>query len=197
MSQISKSRVVYTNSCRCATLLYGSLQAYRCACVTSHIRMCRFIQIKQSCHAYALMEMYYNGSLQVFRRSVRHMNVSFCTYKRVVSHVQVRVDAHELRVTRLFHKSHTYKWSCRRATMLDHELQPIADRVAQHLEINSKNYQFSTRCTRILMGFIIYYLVLIVNPWAEFWFVGKVFEKISRCCATLSAIGCTCDTTLS
>ena len=42
--------------------------------------------------------------------------------------------------------------------------QPIADRVAQHLEIISKDFQFSTRRTRILMGFIVYYLVLIVNP---------------------------------
>jgi len=41
---------------------------------------------------------------------------------------------------------------------------PIADRVAQHLEIISKNFRFSTRRTRILKGFIIYYLVLIVNP---------------------------------
>jgi len=32
-------------------------------------------------------------------------------------------------------------------------LQPIADRVAQHLEIISKNFQFGTRCTRILGGF--------------------------------------------
>ena len=31
-------------------------------------------------------------------------------------------------------------------------LQPIADRVAQHLEIIAKNFQFSTRCTRIIMG---------------------------------------------
>jgi len=38
------------------------------------------------------------------------------------------------------------------------------DRVAQNLEIISKNFQFSTRRTRILMGFSIYYLVLIVNP---------------------------------
>jgi len=43
-------------------------------------------------------------------------------------------------------------------------LQPIADRSAQHLEILSKHFRFSTRRTRILMGFIIYYLVLIVNP---------------------------------
>jgi len=43
-------------------------------------------------------------------------------------------------------------------------IQTIADRVAQHLEMISKNFQFSTRRTRILMGFIIIYLVLIVNP---------------------------------
>jgi len=46
-------------------------------------------------------------------------------------------------------------------------IQPIADRVAQNLEIFSKNYQFSPRHTRILMGLIIctiYYVVLIVHP---------------------------------
>ena len=43
-------------------------------------------------------------------------------------------------------------------------VQPIADRVAQNLEIISDNFQFSTRRTRILMGFIIYELVLTVNP---------------------------------
>ena len=43
-------------------------------------------------------------------------------------------------------------------------VQPIADRLAQHLEIISKNLRFSTRRTRILMRLIIYYLVLIVNP---------------------------------
>jgi len=42
--------------------------------------------------------------------------------------------------------------------------QPIADRVPQHFEIISKNFQFSTRRAKILMGFIFYYLVLIVNP---------------------------------
>jgi len=60
--------------------------------------------------------------------------------------------------------------------LLYHHVQPIANRMAQHLEIISKNIQFSTRRTRILMGFIIYYLVLIVNPmgrilvrWKSFW----------------------------
>jgi len=54
-------------------------------------------------------------------------------------------------------------WSERLWTRLA-SVQPIADRVSQHLEIISKNFQFSTRRTRILMGFIIYCLVLIVNP---------------------------------
>jgi len=35
------------------------------------------------------------------------------------------------------------------------QVQPIADRVAQNLEIISKKNYFSTRRTRILMGFII------------------------------------------
>jgi len=68
--------------------------------------------------------------------------------------------------------------------------RPIADRMAQNLEIVSKNFQFITRRTRILMGFIIctiYYVVLIQ---AELWFVHKLLERISRLCATLSAIGC-------
>jgi len=43
-------------------------------------------------------------------------------------------------------------------------VQPIVDGVAQNLEIISKNLHFSTRRSRILMGFFIYYLVLIVNP---------------------------------
>jgi len=71
-------------------------------------------------------------------------------------------------------------------------IQPIADRVAQHLEIISKNSQFSTRRTRILLGFIIYYLVLIVNPMGRILVLGVFFEMISRCCATLSAICWTC-----
>jgi len=54
------------------------------------------------------------------------------------------------------------------------EIQPIADRVAQNLKIISRDFQFSTRRTKILMGFITYYMILIVNLWAEFWFVGKV-----------------------
>ena len=57
------------------------------------------------------------------------------------------------------------QWSqhfyCIRSSFL---LQPIANRVAQNLEMISKNLQLSTRRTRILMGFILYYLVLIVNP---------------------------------
>jgi len=40
------------------------------------------------------------------------------------------------------------------------ELQPIADRVAHNLKIISQNFRFSTRRTRILMGFIISTILL-------------------------------------
>jgi len=53
-------------------------------------------------------------------------------------------------------------------------IQPIADRVAQNFEITSKNFRSSTRRTTILLGLIIYYLVLIVNPMGRIWFVEKV-----------------------
>ena len=43
-------------------------------------------------------------------------------------------------------------------------IQPIAERVPQDPEIISTKNQFSSRHTRIVMGFIIYYLVLISNP---------------------------------
>ena len=56
-------------------------------------------------------------------------------------------------------------------------LQPIADRVAQHFEIISKNFQSSTRPTRILMGFIIYFLVLIVNPMGRILIHWKSFRN--------------------
>jgi len=54
--------------------------------------------------------------------------------------------------------------------------QPIADRVAQNLQIISKNVQFSTKRTRILLGFIIYYLVQIVNPMGRI-LVGWIFFR--------------------
>jgi len=50
-------------------------------------------------------------------------------------------------------------------------IQPIADRVALNLEIISKNFQFGTRRTRILMGCTMYYLVLIVNP------IGRILVR--------------------
>jgi len=56
-------------------------------------------------------------------------------------------------------------------------IQPIADRVAQHLEIISKNFQFSTRRTRILMGFIFCYLVIIVNPMGRILVRWKFFRN--------------------
>jgi len=55
--------------------------------------------------------------------------------------------------------------------------QPIADRVAQHLEMISKNFWFSTRRTMILMGLFVYYLVLIVNPMGRILVRWKSFTK--------------------
>ena len=57
-------------------------------------------------------------------------------------------------------------------------VHPIADKVAQHLEILSKNFRFSTRRTRILMGFIMFYLVLIVNPMERILVRWKSFRNI-------------------
>jgi len=57
------------------------------------------------------------------------------------------------------------------------KVPPIADRVAHHLEIISKNFRFSTRRTRILMGFIMYYLVLIVNPMGRILVRWKGFKN--------------------
>jgi len=47
-------------------------------------------------------------------------------------------------------------------------------KVAQQLEINFQNFQFSTRRTRILMGFIMHYMVLIVNP------MGRILVRWKR-----------------
>jgi len=57
------------------------------------------------------------------------------------------------------------------------DIQPITDGVAQHLEIFSTNFRFSTRRTRILMGFIIYYLVLIVISMGRILVCWKSFQK--------------------
>jgi len=46
-------------------------------------------------------------------------------------------------------------------------VQPIADRVTLNLEIISKNFKFTTKCTNVLMRLIIYYMVLIVNPMGQ------------------------------
>jgi len=56
-------------------------------------------------------------------------------------------------------------------------IQPITDRVAQHLDIIFKNFQFGTRRTRILMGFIIHYLILIVNPMGRILVRRKFFRN--------------------
>jgi len=49
--------------------------------------------------------------------------------------------------------------------------------MAQHLEISFKNLQLGTRRTRILMGFIMYYLVLIVNPMGRILVCWKRFRN--------------------
>jgi len=73
------------------------------------------------------------------------------------------------------------------------KLQPIAHTMAQTLEIISKNFQFSTRRTRILMGLIIYYLELIVNPMRRILVRWKCWERMSIFFAIPCAIGCTCE----
>jgi len=79
------------------------------------------------------------------------MCVYIHTYRKYHTHMCVRTHV-------CLYTYHTY-YVC-----IHTHIQPIADRVAQHLEIISKNFRFSTRRTRILTGLIIYYLVLIVNP---------------------------------
>jgi len=59
-------------------------------------------------------------------------------------------------------------------------LQPIADRLAEHLEIISKSFQIITRRTKILMGFIIYYLVLIIHSMGRILVLWNFLEIISR-----------------
>jgi len=71
------------------------------------------------------------------------------------------------------------------------QAQPIADKVAQNLEIISKTFQSCIRRTRILMGFFDIYVVLIVNPMSRILVRWNFLAIISRFCATLSAIGCT------
>jgi len=61
-------------------------------------------------------------------------------------------------------------------------IQPIADRVAQNLEIISKNFQFGTRRNRILMGCVTYYLVLIVNP------MGRILVRWKSCTTNLEIL---------
>jgi len=75
--------------------------------------------------------------------------------------------------------------SCPTVNILSHSklrggrcwVQPIADRMALNLEIISKNIQFSTNHTRICRGFIIYYLVLIVNPLGSIMFRWNGFPN--------------------
>ena len=64
------------------------------------------------------------------------------------------------------------------------------------ISIFSENFQFSTRCTSILMGFTISTMLFGTdrNPSAESRQVDKVLEIIPRFYATLSAIGCIWNT---
>ena len=78
-------------------------------------------------------------------------------------------------------------------------VQPIADRVAQNLEIISKKIQFSTRRTRILMGFIISticYVVLIVNPMGRILVGWKRFVS-TRICESVLNLCTVADTSTS
>jgi hypothetical protein len=66
-------------------------------------------------------------------------------------------------------------------------VQPIADRVVQHLVIISKSLQVSTERTRIPMGFIIYFLVLIVNPMGRILVRWKSFtNNLEMLCDSIS-----------
>jgi len=56
-------------------------------------------------------------------------------------------------------------------------VQPVADRVALNLEMISKNFQFSTKRTRSLMGFITYHLVLIVNSMVRILVRWVIFQN--------------------
>jgi len=100
----------------------------------------------------------------------------------VTSHIEM---SHVTHVTHMKGSRHT--WLSQVAYIETHSymgdtcdtelIQPIADRVAQHLEIVSKNFRFSTRRTRILMGFIMYSLVLIVNPMGRILVRWKSFRN--------------------
>ena len=58
-------------------------------------------------------------------------------------------------------KTYTYEKSPVQRYIESLLVQPIADRVAQNLEIISKKFQFSTRRTRILTGYIISTMLLL------------------------------------
>jgi len=75
------------------------------------------------------------------------LTLLYIQWRRIYRHTLIR----HLHTSSLSHQTSTY-------------IQPIADRVAQHLEIISNNFRFGTRRTRILMGLIMYDLVLRVNP---------------------------------
>ena len=75
-------------------------------------------------------------------------------------------------------------------------VQPIADKVAKNLEIVVQNFQFCTRQTSILMGFVIN-TMLIAGTNRKFHGQNsgslkknEIIQMISRYFATLPAVGC-------
>jgi len=97
---------------------------------------------------------------------------------RIYMHIYLRVRVHSYESIYLLHSSiqflciyilYIYTW-----IYICVVIQPIADRVAQHPEVIFKNFQFSTR---VLMGFIICYLVLIVNPMGRILVRCKSFRN--------------------
>jgi len=86
----------------------------------------------------------------------------------LMSHILIYNTCHQ-GIQNIYIHTHTH--------ILTSHIQPIANRVAQHLEIISKDFQFSTRRTRILMRFNINYLVQIVNSVGRFLVRWKRFGQ--------------------
>ena len=110
----------------------------------------------------------YEWVTSYYRNELSHVYQWFmpCIWMSHVTYIQVSCHIHEWVMSRIYQRTFKDKSVMSHMNTACHDslIQPIADSVAQHLDIISKNFQFSTRRTRILMGFIIYFLVLIVNP---------------------------------
>jgi len=158
---------VHHDACICAPWLihmYAMTHAYvrhdSCICAPWLMHMCAMIK--------------YNDS-NICAPWLKHMCAMTHAYVRM-THPYVWTSTTPLcscrfSMTRLSYMRDTSQSCVWHDSFMCAILQPIADRVAQHLEIISKNFQFSTRRTRILMGFIIYYLVLVINP------IGRILVR--------------------